>query len=62
MSSEYTIQLKDDTVPFALSTLRRIPIPLRPKVKEELQRMERFNIISRIETPTDFVHRDGGSP
>ena len=31
----YQIQLEDDAKPFAISTPRRVPIPLLPKVKEE---------------------------
>ena len=33
---------------------RRIAIPLLPKVKAELQRMEDVGVISRVEEPTDW--------
>lgn len=36
---EYTIQLKEGAAPFALTTPRRVAIPLRESVKAELQRM-----------------------
>lgn len=50
----YTIKLKPDAVPFSLKNPRRIPLPLVGKVKEELQRMERMGVISRVEEPTDW--------
>ena len=37
---EYHIQLKHDAKPYALTTPRRVAIPLMPKVKQELTRME----------------------
>ena len=40
LQGKYTIKLRPDTFPFALTTPRRVPIPLLPSVKEELQRME----------------------
>lgn len=35
---------------------RKIPVTIRSKVKEELQRMERLNVIERIHEPTDWVN------
>ena len=54
MEGDYTIQLKEGAKPFALSTPRRVAIPLLGAVKEELQRMERLGVISKIEEPTDW--------
>ena len=54
MQGEYHIQLKDNAQPHALSTTRRVALPLLPKVKAELQRMERMRVISKIEEPTDW--------
>ena len=54
MKGDYKIKLNKDAKPFALYTPRRIPIPLLPKVKEELQRMEKLGVISRISEPTDW--------
>ncbi len=31
-----------------------MPIPLENKIKEELERMERMGVISRIEQPTEW--------
>ena len=54
MEGEYRIELKADAKPFALSTPRRVPLPLLPKVKRELTRMEELGVISRVEQPTDW--------
>ena len=54
MQGEYSIQLKEGAVPFALTAPRRVAIPLMESVKAELQRMEKMGVISRIESPTDW--------
>ena len=54
LEGSYTIKLKENAVPFALTTPRRVPIPLLPKVKEELLRMEKMGVITRIEEATDW--------
>lgn len=54
MEGEYKIELKEDAKPFALTTPRRVPLPLLPKVKKELARMEELGVISRVEQPTDW--------
>ena len=54
MDGEYTIQLKEDAVPFALTTPHRVAIPLMDSVNAALQRMEKLGVISRIEEPTDW--------
>ncbi|KAL6459873.1 hypothetical protein MHYP_G00316320 [Metynnis hypsauchen] len=48
------IRLREGAVPYALTTPRRVPIPLTEKVKEELKRMEEMGVISRIEKPTEW--------
>ena len=50
---DYSIQLCEDAVPFALSTPRRVSIPLMDVVKMELQIMEDLQVIRRVDTPTD---------
>ena len=47
LKDDYVIKLREDAVPYALTTPRRVPIPLLPKVKEELQRMEKLGVITK---------------
>ena len=54
LQDSYQIKLRNDAKPFALYAPRRIAIPLLPKVKEELQRMEALGVISKIEEPTEW--------
>ncbi|XP_062872210.1 uncharacterized protein K02A2.6-like [Trichomycterus rosablanca] len=54
MQGEYNIVLKSDAEPFSLLTPRRISLPLLPKVKEELNRMEQQGVISKVEQPTEW--------
>ena len=51
---DYVIKLKPEAKPFALSTPRRVPVPLLTKVKEELSRMEQMQIISKVDEPTEW--------
>jgi len=51
LGEEYHIRLKPGATPFALFTPRRVPLPLREKVSEELKRMETMGVISRVDTP-----------
>lgn len=50
----YLIKLKPDTKPHAITTPRRVPVPLLSKVKEELSRMEQMQIISKVDEPTEW--------
>ena len=54
LKGEYKIKLKDNAPPYALSAPRRVAIPLRAKVKEELDRMEKMEVIARVEEPTEW--------
>ena len=54
LPGEYTIKLQDGAKPYALATPRRVPIPLMKSVKEELERMEKLGVISKINSPTDW--------
>jgi len=54
MTGAYHIYLKDDAAPFALTAPRRVAIPLMPKVKSELECMERMGVITRVNVPTDW--------
>ena len=53
LEGDYQIHLNEEAVPYALSTPCRIPLPLTDKVKDELERMEKMRVISKIEKPTD---------
>ena len=48
------IALQDDAQPYAVPTARRIPLPLVPLVKRELQRMEDEDIIEKVTQPTEW--------
>ena len=46
--------MKTGATPFSLYTPRHVPIPLRPKVKTELERMEKMGVIRKVEEPTPW--------
>ena len=48
------IMLKGNAQPYSVSTARRVPIPLMPKVKAELERMECEGVISSVSEPTEW--------
>ena len=54
MKGEYRIQLSEEVhvVPYSLQTPCRVSIPLLPKFKAELERMETLGVISKIDEST----------
>ena len=54
LEGDYSIQLREDAKPFALSVPRQVAIPLKDRVKEELERMEQLGVIARVDQPTDW--------
>ena len=50
----YTIKLNDDASPVALTVPRRVPYPLLPKVKTELDRTVAQCVFSKVERPSDW--------
>ena len=48
------IVLKENVQSYSVSTVRRVPIPLMPKVKAVLERMECEGIISSVSEPTEW--------
>ena len=57
LGDAYTIKLTEDAIPYSLCTPRNVAIPLREKVKSELNRMETNGIISRVTEPTSWCAR-----
>jgi len=54
IEGEYNIVLKHDTKPYALSTPRRVPIPLKSSVERELKRMQELGVICKVEELTEW--------
>ena len=54
IEGEYNIQLKQNAAPYALATPRRIPLPLKSQVEEELHRMEQLGVIRKVDSPTEW--------
>ena len=46
--------LKQDARPYALSTPRRIALPLKSQVQQELCRMEQLGAIRKLDTPIEW--------
>ena len=57
LGEEYHIRLKEGAVPYCLYTPRNVPIPLRSKVLEELNKMESMGVISKVSEPTEWCAR-----
>ena len=54
LQGNYEIQVKQDAQLFSLGTARNIPLPLRHKVKQELDMMEAQRVISKVQQPTPW--------
>ena len=54
MTEEYKIKLSNVAKLFALHTPRRTPLTLLVKVSEELQHMEKLEMISIVNKPCDW--------
>ena len=48
------IILKEDAQPSAVTVARRVPIPMLPKVKDELERLKAAGVIEEITKPTPW--------
>ena len=48
------IVLKEDAQPSAVTVARRVPIPMLPKVKDELERLKAAGVIEEITKPTPW--------
>ena len=54
LDGEYHITLKPGATPYSLNAPRRVPIPLMKSVKEELERMEKLDVITKVTEPTEW--------
>ena len=54
LEGEYTFRLQDGAKPYALSTPRRVAVPLLASVKQELECMETPEVIVKVEQPTEW--------
>ena len=54
LDGEYKIELHEGAQPFSLCTPRRVAIPLRNAVRQELDRMERNGVIAKVTQPTEW--------
>ena len=54
MPGEYEIKHREGLAPLNLATPRRIPIPLQPRVREKLKRMEDMGVIEKVDQPTEW--------
>ena len=54
LGEEYYIKMREGLRSYALFTPRNVPIPLRTKVKEELDRMEELGVIAKVTEPTPW--------
>ena len=52
LEREYSIRLEEGAQPYALSVPRRVAIRLMKPVKEELRRMEKLGVTTRVTEPT----------
>lgn len=55
LPGEHTIRLKENAVP-VVEACRKVSFALHDKLKEELDRMEKFGVISKVTDPTEWVN------
>ena len=48
------IHLNETAQPLSIATSRRLPLPMKQKVQQELKRLEKENIIRPVKMPTDW--------
>ncbi|KAM7306991.1 uncharacterized protein ISCGN_010627 [Ixodes scapularis] len=54
MKTTYKIALHPDAKPFKITYPRRVPIPILPKVRQEIQRMLDLGVIQQVEHATEW--------
>ena len=45
----------DTTIEPVRQPVRRMPVAMKPKLKEELARLEKLGVVKPVDTPTDWV-------
>ncbi|GBL77140.1 hypothetical protein AVEN_12772-1 [Araneus ventricosus] len=54
MKGCYSVKLKPGAIPFAITSPRRVPIPLLKQTKAELERMVEEKVITPVLKPTEW--------
>ena len=54
LGEPFEIHLKEGVVPHCIYTPRKVPLPLREKVKQELDKMESMGVIEKSSDPTPW--------
>ena len=54
LPGEYHVRLKPGIKPVQ-HALRKVPIHLRPQLKEQLERLEERKVIARVTEPTEWI-------
>ena len=54
LGEEFEIHIKPDAAPHSLFAPRHVPLSLRPKVKDELECMEKLGVIAKVDQPTPW--------
>lgn len=54
LKTEYRIILLPDAKPSAITYPRRVPLPMLPSVKRELERMENLGVIRKVDEATEW--------
>ena len=54
IEGEYKINLVENSIPFALTTPRKVPLPLLSKTKNETNSLLERGVIKRVDEPTDW--------
>ena len=54
VGQRYTITLRENALPVALGTARRVAYPQYRKVEEELKWMQRLDVIEEVSKPSDW--------
>lgn len=55
LKARYKIELEEPNIP-VIHAPRKVPLILRGKLKAELERLEKLDIIEKVEEPTEWVH------